>query len=242
MHLGKSTIANKINRMNIFFAAFLSIVSLSCSNGPSNEKVNYMDTSKFYDDVNLFALAGVNELRQSELNYPYIEINKSKNNTVLLKYHATKKVVYTENYVSQGDTWASFHFVNEGVDTTYFYKFVFKDKIVRLRYKGNPEGSSYELMTLSIMDSSYKEISYSFAEGLKVKPTNDVNKLLTHKVVRHGYTNYSIADGKLTVSNKIFDDISKKTILEEMTCYKIGKHSFFWWDYFGPLTTKIVCN
>jgi len=228
--------------MNIFFVAILSIVGINCSGGHSNEGKKSMGTSKFYDDINLFTLSGVNELSQSDLNYPYIEIDKSKNDTVLLKYHATKEVIYTENYINQGEAWASVHFVNEGIDTTYFYKIIFKDKIVRLRYRGNPEGSSYELMTLSIMDKSYKEVSHSFTEGLKVQPTTNINQLLANKIVRHGYTDYSIAGEKLTVSNKIYDDINKRIVLEEKTCYKIGKHSFFWWDYFGPLTTKTECN
>lgn len=224
----------------MFFVALLSIVGISCSSH-INEKKGGMDSSKFYDDINLFTLSGVNELNEDDLNYPYIEINQSMNNTVL-KYHASKEVVHTENYVDKGKEWLSIHFVDEGIDTTYFYKFILNNKIISLRYKGNPEGSLYELMTLSLLDGNYKEVSYSFSEGFKVKPTSNVSELLTNKVIRHGAINYSIVDGVLTVHNNIFDDILKKVIIKEKVCYQIGMHSLFWWEYFGPLVPKVVCN
>jgi hypothetical protein len=42
----------------------------------------------------------------------------------------------------------------------------------------------------------------------------------------------------LTVNETKFEIASNKKLYEERSSYDIGKHSFFWWEYFGAFTKK----
>ncbi|HEY9046883.1 MAG TPA: hypothetical protein VIN08_13360 [Ohtaekwangia sp.] len=204
--------------------------------------VDMQNNSKYFSDIDLFQMKGVDELYLESSNQPHVRIDSIGKNQRDVVFSFDGKTVYKKNYQYDGHCWTFSHHVNDHNEGSvfYFYEFVCTDSIVELEYKGDPfKGGTLETVRKTTHDGVWE---YDFEDdAVKVKPRYDVEVYHLGKLIRKRISMYQIKDGILTLHKKTINGATDRMERESVDCYVVGKFSFFWWTIVGYRFEKIDC-
>lgn len=199
--------------------------------------------SKYYSDIDMFQMIGINELLPSEVKYPYIQIDSTGPNQKNISFYYDKDTFYKRVYERRHSVWLSMHAVKDDSEgaTFYYYEYFSRSKIIFLEYRDNPkEGGS--LVSLRILKDG-QETVYDFDEGeIQMQPTDDVQMFALEKSFRIESSEYQIQNGvlKIRTSYEFRDKEIEGGTLRK--CYQINSLSFFWWSFIGYKLDEVECS
>jgi hypothetical protein len=235
MHLAEYIIHNKNkNMINIIF--ILSIFLVSCTNSSRENDVDSVKAiSKYYKDINIYKLEGIDEL--NELEYPCIEI-KSLNKAKIITYHTNKQIRSTQEYVRSDSFWLSRWQAKGDTSMIYSYEFVLPDKVLAYNYVNTV---TYKLMDVTLI-SNNKEIAYEPIGDFKVSPEiQNFNMVIENSKI--SYINEIKEDSSTFTVRTVKSDQRGKIVSDRTTCFEPKKCSYFWWTYFGlSYLKKVSCK
>ena len=198
--------------------------------------------SKYFSDIDIFHMKGVNELSFENLDQPHVRIDSIDENERDVVFLFDRKTVYKKNYKYDGHCWRSSHYVNDRNEGSffYFYEFVCRDSIIDLEYKGDPfKGGTLEVMRKITREGIWE---YDFEDdAVKAKPSYDVDIYHLGRFIRKRISMYQIKDGVLTLHKKTIDGTTDRMERETVECYLVGKFSFFWWTVVGYKFERVDC-
>jgi hypothetical protein len=218
--------------LTFFFTSF-------CHTKTSNE---HMNKSRYYRDIDLFTLTGVNELSLSELAYPYVQIDSISANEKNLAFYYNENTVYSRNYKREDLGWRSMHIVSDRLEgtTSYFFDFLAESQIISLEYRGNPKQNG-SLVTLRILKKG-EELVYDFdADQVFVEPTSKLEAYPLNESFRTESSKHKIKDGILEIVTSYEYDDKDITGGVVKKCYLVNSLSYFWWSFIGYKLEKITC-
>ena len=212
-------------------------VIISCNNANNSLKHKPVMKNKYYKDINIYKLEGINEM--SEISYPCIEIGQS-NEKKIITYHINKERNSTDEYTHiDGGGWLS-RSESKG-DTTamiYIYQFILPNKVLQFNYS---DKNSYKILDASVI-SDNKETIYFPEKSLIVEPKIQNFDTIEAKAE-------SIYVNEIIIKNSILTEISKKTdkkgelIHSHFKCFETKNHySYIWWTYFGFYLKETECK
>ena len=197
--------------------------------------------SNVYDDIDLFNLEGVKEIKHPT-SYPYITIRDQGKLTkkVIYKYTATDS---TERvYEKKESYWIGFYEFRADSGYNRTYEYIQPNKIVRLSYYGSYMKTGFHLDDIFVIEKD-KSTQYSYWSeiGLYIEPNINNLDLIKNKINVIVKEELQRENGVLIIYSKSIDKIKNRIFETDTICYNIGEHSWFWLEKFGQ-NNKVECK
>lgn len=229
----------------LMVGAFSVLIGVSCikRNNKFDRSQSQIE-SRYFSDIDLYHLKGLNEMLSDELRYPYIRIDSVDKDEKNVIFFYDNSFAYKLIYKRQGSSWVSSHIVKDQAEgiTFHFYQFVNENRIVEIEYAGDPllDGS---LASLKIVEKNVIT-SYVFDyEEMKIniKPTFEVNRFPLDKCFRKSISTYWLENGVLTYETQTVDPNTSRISAVDKRCYLIRNLSYFWWSIAGHRLKMVDC-
>ncbi|MBT1699240.1 hypothetical protein KK083_20250 [Fulvivirgaceae bacterium PWU4] len=225
-----------MKKFTFIMVVWLNFLSCRPSDGsPSSD-------TRFYSDIELFTLEGVNEMLPSELKYPYIQIDFISENKRDITYYFDKNTVYSRKYERRDSIWSSLHKVIDAEEgaTFYFYEYISANWRMVLEYKNDPRKNG-SLSTLTLLDRQRKA-TYVFEEDMvRIKPSSDIGLYPLRRSLREELYDWNIHEGILMLNETYINTQTREIEYKGRKCYHVGSLSYFWWTMAGHKLAKVDC-
>ncbi len=211
--------------------SFLFLLN-ACASENSAVKENRVNVeTAFFEDINLFALEGVRKISLEQPLYPYVQIANINDTARSIIYHASGEVSYRRDYTKEKNYWSSSFSSNGDTCLITTYEYVTSNMIMTFHYCSNDNIKNAVLADVIILEGS-TETFYDMGNEPDFKPDINAIDLVRKKSKSIFVKEITITNGILTIHERTINGREKK-IDEQITRYKIGNHSYFWWRYFG---------
>lgn len=223
--------------MRKIIGIFIYLICTSCSSDSSTT-----DSSRYYDDIDLFQMKGINEIVASEVEYPYIQMDSMDSCRVDITYRFDSRNVHRRSYERVDSIWSSLHTVEDPGEgaTFYFYEYISKNWRMVLEYKNDPTKNG-SLSTLTLLDRK-KVATYVFEDDvIYINPSSDLKLYPLDTCFRKELCEWNIYNGILTLNETYIDTQTDKVEYKESKCYQVGQLSYFWWAIIGHKLKKVDC-
>lgn len=194
---------------------------------------------RYFSDIDLWTLTGVNEILSSDITYPYVQIDSVTEREKTITFFYDSENSYRVTYKRNGDHWMSEKIIHEEGSDFYFYEFIEDKRIIEMEYEGDPSRNGY-LLTLRIHENN-RIVEYDFEpKVVKQQPHVDIRNIPIEKAIRKEDAQYEIKNGIFTYRSQRINTNSQQVIQEEK-CYWVDGLSFFWWSIYGYKFGPIDC-
>jgi hypothetical protein len=212
------------------FMPFFFFILLNCNTHHVPNK------TKYFKDIDLFIMKGINEIPSGKLKYPYIAVSYDSN-SVEIVYVFDKDTKLIRRYEKiLNNVWLSKHSALEGGEMHYFFEYVKKDEVVNIECIGESQNQNYSLEVIR----RYKKLktdSYFFKRGrFKFEQGMNIDELPIDSSFKNETSLIKIENDTL----KYFEIEKGKIISSE--CYDTEGLSYFWWSAIGYQFKKINCS
>jgi hypothetical protein len=225
----------------------ISIILLQFSScGFTNYNKNEVQVGiRFYSDINMFDLVGINELTYSQLRFPYIKIDSVDSNTkevtFLFDDNTASKRVYRKQALGLWSSERVVEYPGEEGSPFRYYEFIEPTKITVLEYGTSLTRSDIYLSSIEILTGN-TITTYDFEpDDFKSLLTNEDSKYPLDEAVMKTVSMFSIHDHILTYQSHRYELPTNKLMGENKSCYIVNNLSYFWWSVIGHKLEKINC-
>jgi hypothetical protein len=217
-----------INKNKMLYPILLAILLF---NSLSTIKEN-KGKSKFYKDVNIYSLKGIEEVRPA--NYPNVEIVDSANHRILI-YHINDNKSFDRDYHREQNLWICNIFEKDDTGNIYTKRVIYPDKLVEYSYTDTLRNKVFDVGILIKDTMKYFKPIKAYNRKLTLSDAMEIKEKVPY-TFKYWYKKAGKIVRFITESNDPYDKGPM------VNCYLNKNRSFFWWYETQPYLDTIPCK
>jgi hypothetical protein len=184
--------------------------------------------SKFYKDVNIYSLKGIEEVRPA--NYPNVEIVDSANHRILI-YHINNNESFDRDYHREQKSWICNMFEKDDTANLYTKRVIYPDKLVEYTYTDTLRNWVYDVGILLKDTMKYYKPLKVYNRKLTLADVLEIKENVPYYVKYWYEKTGNIVRFFTKFNNPYYNS-------PVVNCHPRKDRSFFWWyetQYYWPL-------